>query len=265
PHPAPNVTGAPSPTLYGTADDSGPRPAATGAVTAPDQRSRRLSWPVVVLTLGLATLVVATSLVVLGPWRDGGPTLPSELDGGAAEDGAGVSEDTTSDPVETGESPASDLGALVETDDDGTPVGAGMTWTEDPEGFAMLVPDGWVRRTDGASVFYDSPADSSYLQIDRTGHPTDDEYAHVQEQDATNRMPGYERIRIDDVTDDTPFASAADWEFTSTQNGVTRHMLARNIAVTSGDHYTVLFVAEQERWADQADWCENAMNSFDPF
>ncbi|MEU3306171.1 serine/threonine-protein kinase [Nocardiopsis sp. NPDC055551] len=231
-----------------------------GTMPVTPQGSRRLSWPVVVLTLGLASLVVAASLVVFNPWSD---------EQGVVSAGTGTSEEEAGEePTEAEEPAASPSTPVVETDEEGDPTAAGMTWTQDPEGFSMLVPDGWVRRVEGDSVFYDSHTDNSYLQVDRTAHPTDDQYQHVLDQEDVSggdeRFPGYERVRVEDVTGTTDFHSAADWEFIWSQNGVPRHLMARNITVTSGDYYTVLFAAEENRWTQQGDLRENAITSFDP-
>lgn len=233
--------------------------AGAGTMPVAPQSPRRLSWPVVVLTLGLASLVVAASLVVFNPW--------SEQDIVSA--GTDTSEEEADDePTQAEEPQASPSTPVVETDAEGDPTAPGMTWTQDPEGFSILVPDGWVRRVEGDSVFYDSHTDNSYLQVDSTTHPTDDQYQHVLDQEdvsgGAERFPGYERVRVEDVTDVTDFHSAADWEFVWSQNGVSRHLLARNITVTSGDYYTVLFAAEESRWTRQGDLRENAITSFDP-
>ena len=233
--------------------------AGAGTMPVAPQSPRRLSWPVVVLTLGLASLVVAASLVVFNPW--------SEQDIVSA--GTDTSEEEADDePTQAEEPQASPSTPVVETDAEGDPTAPGMTWTQDPEGFSILVPDGWVRRVEGDSVFYDSHTDNSYLQVDSTTHPTDDQYQHVLDQEdvsgGAERFPGYERVRVEDVTDVTDFHSAADWEFVWSQNGVSRHLLARNVTVTSGDYYTVLFAAEESRWTRQGDLRENAITSFDP-
>ncbi|GHC80458.1 hypothetical protein GCM10007079_19420 [Nocardiopsis terrae] len=237
-----------------TLPDLSPAPQAEGAaVRARPGRPRRLSWPVVVLTLGLAALVVAAALVVVDPWGDGGQGL-----GQAGQD------------AQTSPSPDVDAADQAPVEEaNGEPAAEGMTWTRDPEGFALLVPDGWPRRTEGASVFYDSPTSNAYLQIDRTPHSNDDEYAHVVEQEsdsvAQNRLPGYERIRLEDVTARTSFASAADWEFSWDGGEGPRRLLARNIAVGEGDYYTLAWSSSESLWAEDARWREKAIDSFDPF
>ncbi len=239
-------------------------PAETTAVVTPPGRSRSLSWPAVVLTLGLATVLVATVLFVVNPWSEG-EEEPSQ----AGQD----VQATPSENVSSGEQDITD-GAVAEEPPDEEPTveepsAPGMTWTRDPEGFALLVPDGWPRRTDGASVFYDSPTSNAYLQVDRTPHSNDDEYAHVVEQEnasmEADRLPGYERIRLEDVTDRTSFASAADWEFTWDRGAGTWRLLARNIAVAQGgDYYTLAWSSSESVWAEDAQWRDHAIDSFQP-
>ncbi|WDZ88316.1 serine/threonine-protein kinase [Nocardiopsis sp. HUAS JQ3] len=269
--PTPTVTQGPVPP---EAPGPVPRPPAalppqTTVTTAPvPQRGGRLSWPMVVLTLGLASLVaVAALVVVLDPWgSDSGVSAagtgteePSDPGADEQEAGAGAGGDAT-EPEETG--------APQEGGADGTPV-PGMTWTEDPDGFGMRIPEGWIRRVDGSSVFYESPADASYLQIDMAEHPTDDEYQHVLDQEQgvydSGRLPGYERVRIADVTGDTGFHSAAEWEFTwRDEAGETRRVLTRNIAVAPGEYYTLAWASTDASWADDDVQRTAVMESFEP-
>ncbi|PDP88053.1 serine/threonine protein kinase [Glycomyces fuscus] len=254
-------------------------PPRTTVTTAPGpQRGGRLSWPLVVLTLGLASLVsVAALLVVLDPW---GPDTTVAASGagaggtaseGAAGPGAGGGEQEAGTGGGDEEDAADATGTDASQDggaDDGDPV-PGTTWTEDPEGFGMRVPDGWIRRVDGSSVFYDSPTDASYLQIDMAEHPTDDEYQHVLDQEQgvhdSGRLPGYARVRITDVTGATGFHSAAEWEFTwQDETGETRRVLTRNIAVAPGVHYTLAWASTDSSWSAQDAQRAAALESFVP-
>ena len=141
-----------------------------------------------------------------------------------------------------------------------------MTWTESPEGYAVLVPEGWEPRRENNSTFYDSPEGNAYLQVDTTAHPTDDEYQHIQDQhqDAPGRMPDYRLVQTKDVTGDTDFHSAAEWEFMWNQGGTDRHVLARNIAVSPGEHYSVVWASDEDLWGDYTAWRTAALDSFEP-
>ncbi|WP_431872964.1 serine/threonine-protein kinase [Nocardiopsis eucommiae] len=241
------------PSAPGVTEGSGPQgvtaalgpngPTADPTATQPAlRRARRLSWPVVVLTLGLAALLVAASLAVADRWAGSGRAVADLEDPGASA--------TVADP---GSHPSAE----------------GMTWTEDPDGFALLVPDGWVRRANGASVYYDSPTSDAYLQIDRTPHSVDDEYAHVLEQEtdsvAEDRLPGYQRIRVEDVTSETSFVSAADWEFSWDRGQGAWRLLARNINAGEGEFYTLAWSSSESFWDGDAPLREQAVSSFDPF
>ncbi|GAB3716505.1 serine/threonine-protein kinase [Nocardiopsis nanhaiensis] len=263
PHPAtaPNPPFPPEATPY---------PPAGAAQAA--ERTGGLSWPLVVLTLGLASILVVAGLLVYSPWDSGPDTalIGSEDPGaGAAEeqDPAEETEEQDTAPGEAEGEPADGEAADSEpAEEDTDPSEPGMTWTRDAEGFAVLVPEGWTRRAEGSGVFYDAPDGTSYLQIDLAAHPTDDEYEHVQGQHegAPSRMGGYDLVRIDDVTGQTGFHSAADWEFTWVQDGTDRHVLARNITVAPGAHYTVAWATDATDWADQGAWRTAALESFDP-
>ncbi|MGQ4269398.1 serine/threonine-protein kinase [Nocardiopsis changdeensis] len=241
------------------APDGRPRPRAD----RPAPRGR-LSWPVVVLTLGLALVVAgAAVLVVVDPW--GAPT-------GTALSGTGPGDGAPSDDADAADTTAADdatSGTGQTQEEPQEPAHSGMTWTPDPEnGFSVLVPDGWIHRVDGTSVFYDSPTDATYLQIDSAEHPTEDEYQHVLDQEQgvidSGRLPDYRRILVEDVTDRTPFQSAADWEFGWTGDGQQRRVLARNITVSPGVYYTVAWAGLEGDWAGYEDMRAAALDSFAP-
>ncbi|MES0832845.1 serine/threonine-protein kinase [Nocardiopsis tropica] len=281
--PLPAPARAPLPTGFGTAPQAspaafapppaqptrpvapphGPPPGPTVPMARAPRSGGRLSWPFVVLTLGLSALVAAASLLVaLDPW--GGEPDPTaaasgEEQGSAADGGAA---DATGGPSEQeGDGEPEAVGGESVT-------GNGTTWTEEDQGFGIGVPDGWIRRTAGTSVFYDSPHDGSYLQVDMAEHPTDDEYQHVagleQGVQESGRMPGYERVRLEDATAGSGFHSVAEWEFTWNGDGQERRLLSRNIAVAPGVHYTVAWVTPAASWNDQADLRAESLDSFEP-
>ena len=236
-----------------------PPPAPPQRRASPPAPRTRLSWPAVVLTLGLALVVAgAAVLMVVDPW---GSPDGAALSAGPRADGA-----PSADTAAAGSEGAGDREDPQETAPPGHP---GTTWTPEPgHGFSILVPDGWIRRVDGSSVFYDSPTDASYLQIDSTEHPTEDEYRHVLEQEQgvhdSGRLPDYRRILIEDVTARTPFRSAADWEFAWTGNGRDRRVLARNITVSPGVHHTVAWAGLEEDWDGYGGVRTAVLDSFSP-
>jgi hypothetical protein len=231
----------------------------------------------VVLALGLATLVAATALVVvLDPLGDGGtaqvgdPGTSAPLQAGPDDETAPTTE------TDTGPGTGTDTAAEDTDPDDETappqtdtePTAQGMAWTEDPEGFGVLVPEGWTRRTDGSSVYYDSPEADSYLQIDLAAHPTDDEYQHVLDQEdaalSSGRLPDYTRVQVRDTTSGSGYHSVAEWEFTWDRGDQVRHVLARNIAVAPGTHCTVAWAAPAGQWNAQSTPRAAALDSFAP-
>ncbi|OOC53850.1 MULTISPECIES: serine/threonine-protein kinase [Nocardiopsis] len=239
----------------GTGTAVPPPPAGSRPSPGQPRGGGRLSWPVVVLTLGLASLVAAAALLVAFDPREGGSGTT------AAASGAGEGEGAES--TGGGQESAGEGG-----EDGDVPSMGGMTWTRDPQGFGILVPADWIRRVDGSAVFYDSPTDGSYLQVDLAQHPTDDEYQHVLAQEenvrASGRMPGYERLRVEDVTGSTGFHSAAEWEFTWNGDGRARHLLARNITVAPGTYYTIAWVSPEPSWAFLEEERVAALDSFAP-
>ncbi|WP_017580189.1 serine/threonine-protein kinase [Nocardiopsis valliformis] len=234
-----------------------------------------VSWPLVALTLGLAALLVTAGVVVIDPWNMRAPvTLGTQeegdgVQGGGSEDGGDAAQEEPDAPAPAEEPQEEE--EPEEAEEDEVPAQDGMTWTEDPSGFSILVPNGWSRRTENNSIYYNLPdADEEkvYLQIDTTPHPTDDQYQHVLEQDhtdtTTDRLAGYQLVQLEDVTGDTDFRSAADREFNWVKEGTDRHVLGRNITVAPGEHYTVLWASEADLWGDYDTWRSAALDSFDP-
>ncbi|PSL00848.1 serine/threonine protein kinase [Murinocardiopsis flavida] len=223
-----------------------------------DRRGKgSLAWPIAVTVLGVALIAASlAAFLVLAPDRAG-----SE---GAT--GVGTSQQPGSAPSKGGAVTKQDGAASAEpTSKDGQ--GAPTTVRSDPAGFEIRVPEGWQRRAEGDSVYYDDPDGPAYLQVDLRPHPTDDQVAHVTESErgtkSTGRLPGYERIRIDDVSGQAPGAeSAADWEFTWNDDGEKRHLLTRSMTLSSGGHATVAWATAEDEWNRLADLRDTCVESF---
>lgn len=247
-----------------------PEPAPLTASSAPAAvpRPSRLSWPLVAMVLGTgALLVMAVAIVVLATGDEEPPPT-------AAQD-----QTTPVTDASEGDSPSpDDAGTVAEDDeqehdqeDEPTPDIAdvpGVELVDDPDGFQIAVPEGWTRRVDGPSVYYDGPSTGMYLQVDSRPHPTSDQLAHVEQNEAdtisSGRLPGYERIRVVDVTDSVPgdHTSVAEWEFEWDSQGERRHMLSRNFTLANGGHVSVAWASRSADWTEFTAQREAALDSY---
>ncbi|QVQ55191.1 protein kinase [Spiractinospora alimapuensis] len=237
---------------------------------APTPRRSRLSWPLVAMVLGTgALLVVAVAIVVFA--TGGEEPSPAAARQDASADDASPSEDDApgpddADPVEEDDQPEDDHDVEPTPDVADVP---GVELVNDPDGFQIAVPDGWTRRVDGSSIYYNGPRTGTFLQIDSTPHPMSDQLAHVEQNEsetiASGRLPGYERIRVADVTDSVPgdHTSVAEWEFEWTSSGgERRHMLSRNFTLANGDNVSVAWAAPSEDWTGLTAEREAALDSY---
>jgi hypothetical protein len=104
--------------------------------------------------------------------------------------------------------------------DDRPTAPSGYRIADDPDGFSLAVPDGFVRRTQGERVFYLSPGETFRLGI-KTGDPEPGgPLAVMRRADAAgpDNNPGYRDGRVTETT--RGGRPAALWEFTWNGFGV---------------------------------------------
>lgn len=117
-------------------------------------------------------------------------------------------------------------------------------------GFSIGVPDGWVISHVGHYVYLTDPSNSGiFLLIDQSDQPKPNALADWEQQ-AANRAsgyPDYHLIRLASVS--YPQAEqAADWEFTYNRDGVTVHILNRNILANARHAYALYWSVPQAEW-----------------
>ncbi|WP_285759194.1 serine/threonine-protein kinase [Nocardiopsis ansamitocini] len=223
----------------------------------PGPKASRFSLPLLLGALG-AVLGAAALVAVLAS----GLFLISGEDG-TGEDGA--LGDTSSEGVNAGgEAPARPTGA-EDFAESGAELPDGMV--QDPAGFTIVVPEGWERRVQGDSVYFDSPG-GSYLQIDQRPNQSDDQYQNLVENEhhalTAGSFPGYEQIRLEDVTEQVGYVSVAEWEFTYDSGERSRRVMTRNITVAEGQYVTLAWGTPAEAWDEQEGIREESLASFAP-
>ncbi|WP_316526191.1 hypothetical protein [Kitasatospora brasiliensis] len=127
------------------------------------------------------------------------------------------------------------------------PTGVRLTPVQDPKGFTLLVPDGWQRRDDGTSVFYDSPDRTSLIQVFAMG--TDTPYQQAVATDSSlagqsSRFPGYRRLRLERTADG---GAELEYSYDLAGTGV-RHTVDHILTGPDGAAWAVLVAGPESGW-----------------
>ncbi|MET9432860.1 serine/threonine-protein kinase [Streptomyces sp. NPDC006551] len=195
-----------------------PRPAGPG----PKGRGR---WRTAVLAAVLAGLVAGGAVFAAMNYSGGGEGGDSGRGGTA--------------PAVTGQTPPA--------------IPAGWHRVHDPEGFSLLVPDGWKRQTDGDNIDY--TPDNGRHRIRISIDPTPDfenPYVHVLDLEKTlkNRMK-YQRIKLNQNTYRDQVRSAR-WEFTWYEKQEfpgPRHAIDQLYFTDDGTEYALYMSSPESSWA----------------
>ncbi|MFD5465534.1 hypothetical protein ACFWIQ_22275 [Kitasatospora sp. NPDC127059] len=127
------------------------------------------------------------------------------------------------------------------------PVGPHLTPVPDPAGFTLLVPDGWQRRVDGASVFYDSPDHRSLIQVFvMDGNPPYQQAVETDDDLARNpaRFPGYHRIRLERTAGGS---AELEYAYELAGSGV-RRAVEHVLVGPDGTAWSVLVAGPEDGW-----------------
>jgi tRNA A-37 threonylcarbamoyl transferase component Bud32 len=234
------------------------RPDAPGDPSAPPARRRRR-----LLAVGAAlavTAVLAAAGVALALTnRDDARTPPSGSGGGA----------TTARPAAfacaTPPSAATPVASIP------PPVGAryrlrsGWTWYDDPTGFRIAAPVGWLRWTEDAVTCFREPGASRVLSVE-SGPARPDPVAYWKSEEARltgdGGLAGYRKV---DISALDMFKGGAVWECGWQNAAGERVHTARLLANTSaGSAYTVSWLTKEFDWQVNATYFLMIRQSFTP-
>ncbi|SOB82002.1 hypothetical protein SAMN06272789_2155 [Streptomyces sp. 1331.2] len=198
--------------------------------------------------------MAALAGALIGALAGGGGYLLTRHDGGAAP--TGTTTLTATPPVTASGSPSATASPTIPTSTptptptptpSPTPTGPHLTPFQDPNGFTVLVPDGWQRRDDGHSVFYESPDKLSLVQVYAMG--TDPPYDQALATDAAlstdaARFPGYHRIRLERTAGGT-----AELEYAyNHSSGTVRHAVDHITNGPNGTAYALIVAGPEGDW-----------------
>ncbi|WP_206743462.1 hypothetical protein [Kitasatospora sp. MBT63] len=133
---------------------------------------------------------------------------------------------------------------------------------DDPAGFRLAVPDGWVRSEHGGQIDY-SPDDGTHvLRIGVTPAAPKSPEAHFLElEQSVSGQADYTRISLAaNVYQDR---EGALWEFTSTDPGLgPRHTADQAFIAPDGTEYAVLVASPPEDWSTVQQQFETVLSTF---
>ncbi|MFF2957453.1 serine/threonine-protein kinase [Streptomyces sp. NPDC057963] len=190
----------------GTAGTAGTAPLphpADGPVSPPVTRRSRGRWRTTVLVIAAAALV------------GGGAGLAAMKYGDRADNTVEHSS-TEARTTPAPSKPATSRAPKTDTPEKGIP--KGWNRVDDPAGFSLSVPDGWVRRADGNQIDYTPDNGVHYIRISIDPAPDfENPYMHMLnlEKQLAKRLPGYQRETLHSNTYRDRAGSL--WEFTWTE------------------------------------------------
>jgi hypothetical protein len=191
------------PPQSGTAPQFRPPQSPAGPAGGPGRRGR----------LRTALVVVVLAAVV-----GGGAGLAMQYAGRGAGEGGTRSADRPSVDGSSVDRPSAEKpGKTPGTDPSGLP--EGWQRVDDPEGFALWVPDGWRRQTDGNQIDYTPDNGRHRIRISIDPAPDhENPYMHMldMQENLRTRLPDYRRVLLHPNTFRDQTLSAL-WEFTWTE------------------------------------------------
>ncbi|MFD6420321.1 serine/threonine protein kinase, partial [Streptomyces sp. NPDC060194] len=252
----------------GTAADAAYGPA-TGSGYGPARQGGRRRWPAVVGALVAAALVgggvAASSRYVLDDGKGGG----SGRGGSSPSASASASGEQRPSPSPSGgeDTGGGTAGGQSPSPADGVP--NGWVRVEDPEGFSLLLPQGWERRTENGQIDYTPDGGVRFVRI-AIDPETDWESPYEHQTDlerGVSKRPGYQRLGL--VANTYRDLTGARWEFTWTAGDKDasrgpRHAISQSWIDRDGTEYVVYMSSPEERWAETREQFDSVLRGFRP-
>ncbi|MEH0845030.1 hypothetical protein V6U81_21840, partial [Micromonospora sp. CPCC 205711] len=139
----------------------------------------------------------------------------------------------------------------------------GWTWYEDPTGFQIAVPIGWLRYPDGAATCFREPRGARVLSVAAGAAPADPvAYWKTEERRLTGagKLAAYRRI---DISPLDMFQGGALWECAwTTAAGEQVHSARMILTVNPGRAYTVAWLTNEFDWQVNATYLLMIRQSF---
>ncbi|PSM44182.1 serine/threonine protein kinase [Streptomyces dioscori] len=223
---------------------------------APDPAVATANQPAVVGRSGRRRFRTVAAVVLAAALVGGGGVAAMLLADGWGDDDASNSSNHSSPPRTPSPSGSGgeDDGKQTEAAQTGD-VPAGWERVDDPEGFSLVLPEGWKRQVEGTQVDYTPDAGEHFVRIAVDDSPDfDNPYRHLVdlEQQISGRLSEYQRVGLESNTfrdrpgalwDFTWTALGKDTEFPGPRRAIEQAYLGRD-----GVEYVIYMSAPADDW-----------------
>lgn len=197
--------------------------------------------------VGALVALLLIGLVVVVPMltKDDDKTPQANPTGAAATSGAAPTSAAAPPPPTTG-APTPSASATPSADPNALP--AGWKLHRDPAGFALPIPDGWVRsQVDGNTVVFNQSNGPGKLLVQWTNSPKKDAVKdwQGQEPNRASRVKNYQNLGI--VACDF-WKTCGDWEWLETRDGQRIHVRNRGFVTASNRGYALRWEIAEKDW-----------------
>ncbi|MBM7492467.1 putative Ser/Thr protein kinase [Micromonospora luteifusca] len=199
-----------------------------------------------VLIGALVALLLIGLVVVVPMLTKGDDKSPQAGPTGAAPTSASAPTSAPAAPPPTTGAPSPTTSPTPSVDPNALP--AGWKLHQDPAGFALPIPDGWVRRSAGRdTVVFDESNGPGELLVQWTSTPKKDAYADWKsiEGDRKNEVNNYQYLSIERCN---VGRTCADWEWLETRDGQRIHVRNRGFVTASNRGYALRWEIAEKDW-----------------
>ena len=138
-------------------------------------------------------------------------------------------------------------------------VPAGYVAYADPSGqFTVAVPQGWDESKQGSAMQFEDSSGERFLRVYNQDAPNRPQ-TNFGERSFRKTHTDYHRIKLKNV--DYRGWETAEWEFTYSRDGVTRHVLWRGF-ITNDRFYGIYLSAPQDQFEDSRAYFDTAAKTF---
>ncbi|MEU9063266.1 serine/threonine-protein kinase [Streptomyces sp. NPDC048430] len=231
-----------------------PVPPHTAPPATPRGRGR---WRTVLLVIAVAALIGgAAGLVAMKADNSGGAT-------------GGTSDLSTAGPAPAPTGSAADDTSGNESGSTRPETPDGWKKVTDPEGFSLVVPEGWERQLNDGQIDYTPDNGAHRIRISLDPQPDfNNSYAHMQsiEKDLAVRLPAYERLLLEEnVFRDRP---GSLWEFTWVESkdfpGPRHGIDQMYFAEEGGPEYAFYMTGPEGDWAETRKLFDTMLRGWEP-
>lgn len=197
--------------------------------------------------VGALVALLLIGLVVVVPMltKDDDKTPQANPTGAAATSGAAPTSAAAPPPPTTG-APTPSASATPSADPNALP--AGWKLHKDPTGFALPIPDGWVRsQVNSNTVVFNQSNGPGKLLVQWTPSPKKDAVADWQEQEPNRKrlVSNYQNLGIKSCDF---WKTCGDWEWLETRDGQRIHVRNRGFVTASNRGYALRWEIAEKDW-----------------